>query len=122
MKIEALANELSICKFKNLPQFDFANDFYFIAKTDEEISLVCDSKLVPNNVNEREDGWKALRIQGEIAFSVIGVISKLSALLAENEIGIFVVSTYNTDYILVKMGDFESAINLLNANGYEIKR
>ena len=122
MKIEIIEHEFSICKLENLSQFDFTDEFYFIGKTDEETSLVCTSKSVPQNAGECENGWRAFRICGTLEFSLIGTISKLSALLADNGIGIFALSTYNTDYILTKSENFENAVNTLNANGYEIKR
>lgn len=82
---------------------DFENKYCFVGKTDEENSLVCLTENVPNNVTEQDDGWKASRIQGILDFSLIGILSKISTLLAENNIGIFSISTYNTDYILTKM-------------------
>ena len=60
------------------------------------------------------------RIDENMDFSLIGIISKISSVLAENKIGIFVVSTYNTDYVLVKKENFERAINLLKKAGYNI--
>ena len=66
-----------------------------------------------DNTIEREDGWKAFRIEGILDFSLIGILSKISALLAENEIGIFAISTYNTDYILVKEENYTKAKKLL---------
>ena len=91
-------------------------DLYFIGKTDEEISLVCETNDVPENTIEREDGWRGFRIQGILDFSLIGILSKLSGILADNKIGIFAVSTFNTDYILVKDADFEKSLAvLLNA-------
>ena len=77
-------------------------NFYFIGKTDEEVSLVCKTEDAPLNTIERDDGWREFRIQGVLNFSLIGILSKLSGILAEHQIGIFAVSTYNTDYILVK--------------------
>ncbi len=88
--------------------------------TDEERSLVCISADVPANTVERDDGWKAFRIQGVLDFSLIGILSKLSGLLAENEIGIFAISTYNTDYILTKKENYDKALNLLSDSGYKI--
>ena len=82
-------------------------------KTDEEKSLVCLTEDVPDNTIEREDGWKAFRIEGILDFSLIGILSQISALLAENEIGIFAISTYNTDYILVKEKNYLKAKELL---------
>ena len=75
---------------------------------------------MPKNVIEREDGWKVFRIQGVLDFSLIGILSKISTLLAENRIGIFAVSTYNTDYILTKKEDFDVAIKVLIDAGYKV--
>ena len=95
-------------------------EFYFVGKTGEEISLVCITENTPLNTLKREDGWKAFRIQGVLDFSLIGILSKISTILAENKIGIFVVSTYNTDYILVKKENFDRALGLLKEKGYVI--
>lgn len=69
---------------------------------------------------DREDGWRGIRIQGVLDFSLVGILSKLSGILAENQIGIFAVSTFNTDYILVKAEDFERAIRVLATAGFAI--
>ena len=95
-------------------------DFWFAARTDEEISLVCKTSDVPSETLERDDGWKGFRIEGVLDFSLIGILSKISAILADNKIGIFAVSTYNTDYILVKEENFEKALSVLCENGYNI--
>ena len=95
-------------------------DFYFIGKTDEEISLVCKTEDTPEKTVERDDGWKGFRIQGVLNFSLIGILSKLSGILADNKIGIFAVSTFNTDYILVKAENFEKALSVLSAEGYTV--
>lgn len=73
------------------------------------------------NTVERDDGWKAFRIQGVLDFSLIGILSRISAILAENKIGIFAVSTYNTDYILVKKENYQRALKALETQGYRIK-
>lgn len=99
---------------------DFNKEFMFAGKTDEEISLVCLTCDVPSNTTEREDGWKAFRIQGILDFSLIGILSAISGILAENEIGIFVISTFNTDYILTKADNFQRAIDVLAHAGYVI--
>ena len=112
-KLERL---LTVCKVKNIDDIDLSKEFYFIGKTDEEISLVCETNDVPENTIEREDGWRGFRIQWILDFSLIGILSKLSGILADNKIGIFAVSTFNTDYILVKDADFEKSLAvLLNA-------
>ena len=93
---------------------------HFIGKTDEEISLVCKTVDAPDKTTERDDGWKGFRIQGILDFSLIGILSKISGILAENNIGIFAVSTFNTDYILVKAENFERALSVLSEEGYDI--
>lgn len=120
MKLKSLPYSLTVCKAADIQQLDLKKDFYFIGRTDEEISLVCRTEDVPRNTTERVDGWRGFRIEGILDFSLTGILSKLSAVLAENKIGIFAVSTYNTDYILVKKENFARAMNVLSEAGYEI--
>lgn len=120
MKLKIINQDFSVCKLKDLSKVDYSDEFCFIGKTDEELSLVCNTNLVPSNAIECDNGWKAFRIQGVLDFSLIGILSKISTLLSENEIGIFAVSTYNTDYILIKESNFKKAIEILEQNGYEL--
>ena len=120
MVIKKLEYNLTICKVSTVKHLDIENEIFFIAKTDEEISLVCKTEDAPENTTERDDGWKAFRIEGVLDFSLIGILSKISTVLAENEIGIFAVSTYNTDYILVKEENYVPALNALKNAGYKI--
>ena len=120
MKIRKLEDELTVCKVHSVSDISLEKEFYFIGRTDEEISLVCRSEDTPKNTAAREDGWKGFRIEGELDFSLIGILSKLSGILAERQIGIFAVSTYNTDYILVKKENFSKALSALSQAGYEI--
>ncbi|MBQ3517482.1 MAG: ACT domain-containing protein [Lachnospiraceae bacterium] len=121
MKIKVIKDDFSVCKVKDYSQVDLNTEFCFIAKTDEENSLVCRTDNVPNNVTEREDGWRAFRIQGVLDFSLIGILSRISGLLAEHEIGIFAISTFNTDYILTKEENYLKAIKVLDEAGYRIE-
>lgn len=116
MNLEILKQTFSVCKIEDLSQLKLKDDFFFIGKTDEEFSLVCSS--VPKNTIERSDDWKALRIRGTLDFSLTGILSRISSILAENKIPIFAISTYNTDYILTKSKDFKKAINILMNHGY----
>ena len=120
MKIKKLDYDLTVCKIKSEADINLSNEFYFIGKTDEEYSLVCITDDTPDHTTQREDGWKGFRIQGVLDFSMIGILSKISTILADNKIGIFAVSTFNTDYILVKEKNFEKAINVLSSAGYSI--
>lgn len=120
MKIKKLECDFSVCKVKDFSMVDLKSEYCFLGKTDEECSLVCLTENVPDHVIEREDGWKAFRIYGTLDFSLIGILSKISALLAENEIGIFAISTFNTDYILTKSENFSKALKVLSKAGYQI--
>ena len=120
MELKKLEYDLTVCKVEAITDIDMTADFFFIGKTDEEMSLVCKTDDTPINTTERDDGWKGFRIQGVLDFSLIGILSTLSGILAENNIGIFAVSTFNTDYILVKAENFEKALGVLSAEGYMI--
>lgn len=120
MEIKKIDAYFSVCKVEDYSLVHLESEFCFIGKTEEEKSLVCVTGEVPDNTTERDDGWKAFRIQGVLDFSLIGILSKISALLAENQIGIFAISTYNTDYILTKKESYTKALTLLSEAGYAI--
>ena len=120
MELEKLGYALTVCKVSDTSSIDLSKDLYFIGRTDEELSLVCRTEDAPAETVRREDGWKAFRIRGELDFSLVGILAKISGILAENRIGIFAVSTYNTDYILVREENFEKALRVLAADGYVI--
>ena len=120
MELKRIDCKLTVCKVTEVSSINLESDFYFIGKTDEEVSLVCKTEDTPINTVERDDGWRGFRIQGVLDFSLIGILSKLSGILAEHKIGIFAVSTYNTDYILIKEENFERALNVLTAEGYTV--
>lgn len=121
MEIKIIAHDFTICKIENFSKINFSSEYCFTGKTDEENSLVCKTEDVPDNATDRDDGWKAFRIQGVLDFSLIGILAKISSLLAENEIGIFVISTFNTDYVLVKSENYTKALNVLEGAGYTIE-
>ena len=120
MVLKRIEDKLTVCKVAEITDVDLDADLFFIGKTDEELSLVCRTEDAPENTVERDDGWRGFRIQGTLDFSLIGILSKLSGILAEQKIGIFAVSTYNTDYILVKEENYERALTVLAAAGYTI--
>lgn len=120
MTLKVLEQRFAVCKVTNLAQVNFNDEFLFIGKTDEEISVVCEEKSVPKNAEVCENGWCGFRIEGILDFSLTGILSKISAVLAEEKIGIFAVSTYNTDYILVKEENMKNATLSLERKGYII--
>ena len=120
MEIKIINQEFSVCQVEDYSFVNLDSEYSFIGKTDEEKSLVCITSEVPQNVIRRDDGWKAFRLQGVLNFSLIGILSKIAAILADHSISIFAVSTYNTDYILIKKENYEKAIRTLINAGYEI--
>ena len=120
MELERIPYRLTVCKVAEISAVDLSAELYFIGKTDEELSLVCRTEDTPRCTTERDDGWRGFRIRGTLDFSLIGILSKISGILAEQKIGIFAVSTYNTDYILVKEENFERALSTLCSEGYEV--
>ena len=120
MELKTIDYKLTVCKVIELSSINTKSDFFFVGKTDEELSLVCKTEDTPQNTVERDDGWRCFRIQGVLDFSLIGILAKLSGILAEHKIGIFAVSTYNTDYILVKEENYERALTVLSSEGYTV--
>ena len=120
MKIKKIPYDFSICKVTDYSKVNTAAKYCFTGKTDEENSLVCLTADVPANTLERDDGWMAFRIQGVLDFSLVGILSEITGILAEDKIGIFAISTFNTDYILTKKENYQKALDLLDAEGYKI--
>lgn len=120
MEIKKLKYDFSVCKVQDYSLVDFNEEFIFAGKTDEENSLVCRTDKVPPNVSEREDGWKAFVIRGILDFSLVGILSAISGILAENKIAIFAISTFNTDYVLTKAENYRRAAEVLSRAGYTI--
>lgn len=118
MNLQLLTNCFSICKVDSINKINFDDEFLFIGKTDEEISLVCTETSTPKNYIDCEKGWKCIKICGSLDFSLVGIIARISSLLAEKNISVFVVSTYNTDYILVKEKSINDAVKVLKENNY----
>ncbi len=120
MELECLNDLLTVCKITDPAVINPADDLYFLGKTDEEISLVCRTVNTPSNTVAREDGWRGFRIRGILDFSLTGILSRITGVLADKRIGVFAVSTYNTDYILVKEENMDMAVNALENAGYRI--
>ena len=120
MEIKKIDHNFSVCQVEDYSLVNLNSEYSFIGKTDEEKSLECITDEVPANVIQRDDGWKAFRIQGVLDFSLIGILAKIAAALADNGISIFAVSTYNTDYVLMKKENYQKALDVLKALGYMI--
>lgn len=93
--------------------------FAWTARTDEELSIVCDSR-VKIAADRSECGWRCFKVAGPMDFSQVGVLAGISTALAGAGISIFAISTFDTDYILVRSPEIEKAVSALSENGYEI--
>lgn len=124
LTLRLLKDTYGVCRFSkdnSIPAWALEGEFFSITKTDDELSIVCLEKNIQGNV-KCEKEWRILKILGPLDFSLIGILSKVSTVLAESSISIFAVSTYDTDYIMVKEKDVDNAINVLASKEYCIKK
>lgn len=123
--LTVLEKKYSIYKFQKgsvLPEWVYSSEFCSVTKTDEELSVVtAQTDHISDWVDCSKD-WRILKIEGPLDFSLIGVIADISAIFKEVKISVFIISTYNTDYILVKEKDLDSSIASLHNKGYNIRK
>lgn len=121
MILKKLNTPLSVIQVADIKLIDFNITPIFIGKTEDELSVVLPTKHVPSQTVAREDNWSGLKIEGVLDFSLVGILAKISSLLADNNISIFAISTFNTDYILVKDDKLKEAITVLVKADYIIE-
>jgi uncharacterized protein len=97
-----------------------AQSFFSITRTADELSLVCSESEIPENANA-QTGWRALKLRGPFDLSEVGVLSSIATTLAEASITLFVISTFNTDYLLVHAEQLQSAVTALERAGHKIQ-
>ncbi len=115
-------------QIKQLPDFLWKSSFYTISRSPDEISLVCEERLVIWNVDHyslgnfaKIDGnWRILRL-GVMDLSLVGIAARFSGILAEAGVNINIISTYDTDYVMVKQAKLARALTALREAGYEVK-
>jgi len=120
MKLTILPEPLAVCRLAPdaaLPSW-IRGSFTSITRTADELSIVCDDAAVPADV-KAERNWRALKLEGPIPFEMTGVAAALLAPLAEARISVFLISTYDTDYLLVRAENFGRAIEVLRSAGYD---
>ena len=123
MKLSVINGSYSILRYQpntQIPSWLSESYFYSVGKTPEELSIVCESHLIKNGYEEKEDGWKLLKVEGPLDFSLTGILSSISTPLAEAKISIFAVSTFDTDYLLVKNESLEPAKATLQQAGFDL--
>jgi hypothetical protein len=102
-----------------IPYWVSQGEFYAMVRTDEELSLVCNQKFVPKGI-QSEKGWQVFKVLGPLDFSMTGVLAGLTSVLAKAGISIFAISTYNTDYLLLKQTHVNTALQAFTIAGYDI--
>jgi len=122
LTLNLLPDTLAVCRLSPdaaIPDWALASDFYSITRTADELSIVCHQRDVPDDV-QREGDWRCLKVQGPLDFSMTGVMASLATPLAAAGISLFVISTFDTDYLLVKQDTLQATIAALGRAGHSI--
>lgn len=117
LSLSVLHDRLAVCRLdKNdaIPYWATEGTFFSISRTDDELSIVCSENSVPGNIKS-EKNWRALKVIGPLDFSLTGILASLANALAEAKISILAVSTFDTDYILVKSRNLEKTVKVLSS-------
>ena len=120
--LTVLSERLGICSLEppaSVPDQIFQSSFFSVTRTSDELSIVCNETHMPKK-GRCSTGWCCLQVEGPLDFSETGILSALSRPLAEAQIPIFVLSTYETDYLLVKEQNLNQAIDVLTSEGHSI--
>jgi hypothetical protein len=123
LTLEALPAQLAVIRLApgaDIPALPLSGDFLSLTSTPDEISIVCAEEVAPTEGATVARGWRALRVDGELDFALIGILAALTTTLAEASVSVFAISTYNTDYLLVKIDAFARAVSALRAAGHTI--
>ena len=124
MKIAVLRGLFAVCRLEpeaDAPAWARRGPFVSVTRTPDELSVVCLQEAVPEDVRAERD-FRALKVEGPLDFSLTGLLANLSGALAAAGVSLFAVSTYDTDYILVRDADLELALDALSAAGHLIRR
>lgn len=123
LSIKVLAGRFAICQLKleePIPIWIYSSSFYSISKSEDELSLVCEERVV-QTVLSRSNGWRLLKINSVLDLSLTGITARFSTALANAGVNLSVIATYNTDYILVEEVKLSRAIEALSAAGFHIE-
>jgi uncharacterized protein len=122
LELEILQSNFSVCQLEPgapLPAWADQGQLLAVTRTTEELSIVAESNRVPKNVHA-EHGWQALKVAGPLDFSLVGILASLATTLADAGVSIFAISTFNTDYLLVKAQQLDEAVAALQRAGHEV--
>jgi uncharacterized protein len=123
LTLQLLPREIAVCRLAAdapVPQWATRGPMLSITRTADELSIVCESKYAPSSVRA-EKGWRCLKLEGPFPFAMTGVLASVLGPLAEAKVSIFAISTYDTDYVMVKEKAVARAIKALRTEGHEVK-
>jgi len=112
--------DLSVCKLSDARFADTGGGFFTLSVTGREVSFVCETSRAPAAALQSEKGFRAFEVMGQLDFSLTGIIAGITSALSKARVGVFVVSTFDTDYILVRDKKLEAAIDALVGAGYSV--
>lgn len=124
LTLSVLDETLAICRLDrdaSIPEWALGSSFCSITRTPDELSLVCLETTVPDEVAASR-GWRCIRVDGTLDFSLTGILAGLARPLADAGISIFAVSTYDTDYLLVEATNLARSVVVLEGSGYVVRR
>ena len=122
MNLKILEKDFAVCRLgpeESIPNWALPSSFLSVSRTSTELSIVCEENLVPIGVKS-EQGWRMLGVEGILDFSLTGILASILNPLAGVKISIFAVSTFDTDYVLVKKNDLDQACESLRSKGFKI--
>jgi hypothetical protein len=117
-----LFETFAVCRLEKgspVPQWVPTEPFFSVTGTADELSIVCPAEVVPAEI-QADRGWRCFKLQGPFPFSLTGILNSITVPLAEGGIGIFAISTYDTDYVLVKEENLQQALSILTDAGHTI--
>lgn len=123
MELRILDGNYSIHRLnpsQEIPACVLNSEFFNISRTDEELSIVCSSEVEIKS-EQCDSDWSCIKVPGPVDFGLTGIFAKISDILARSNISIFAISTYDTDYILVKTYKINEAISALKKSGYKFR-
>jgi hypothetical protein len=123
LTLQVMDDLFAICRLASdasIPPWATTGPLFSITRTDDELSIVCPQAAVPEGILCERD-WRGLRVAGKMPFTVVGVLAALTAPLAEAGISLFAVSSFDTDYLLVKANDLDAALEALHQQGHTVR-
>ena len=122
LNFSTLGGIYGVCRLdkdSHIPEWAYESEFFNITRTLDELSIVCSQESIPKDIKCEKD-WRVLKVEGILDFSLTGILASISNTLAKAEISIFAISTYDTDYILVKDTDFDKTVSALRREGFKV--